>query len=128
MTSSTASSRNCSAAICFAPNTRAQRCAAISGCRFRETVIGSRASSKRPPEQKITSHHWRTPAVDIDRRTGDVAALLRHQEAGEIGKFLGLARAADRNLLLVRPVVLIERDIVAFRPLHMLVGADDADQ
>src|ERR1700689_2944587 len=52
-----------------------------------------------------TSHHGRAPAVDIDSRAGDVAALVRHQKAGEIGEFLGLAEAADRDLLGVRAVI-----------------------
>src|SRR6516162_5250552 len=75
-----------------------------------------------------SSHHGGTPTVDIDRCAGDVAALLRRQQAGEIGKFLRLAGATERNLLAVRLVVLLERHVGPFRPLHMLVGANDADE
>src|SRR5215469_7553344 len=73
-------------------------------------------------------HHWGTPTVDIDRCPGDVATLLRRQQAGEIGKFLRLAGATERNLLAVRVVVLLERHVGPLRPLHMLVGANDADE
>ena len=69
-----------------------------------------------------------TPAVDIDRCTSDIAALLRHQEAGEIGKFLGLACTADWDLLCVRLVVLLDRHIGPCCQLHMLIGTDEADE
>jgi hypothetical protein len=67
-------------------------------------------------------------AVDIDRRTSDMAALLRHQEAGEIGEFPSLDYAADRDLVFVGLVVLLDRHVGTFCQLHMLVGADKADE
>ena len=38
-------------------------------------------------------------AVDIDGGAGDVGRGVRGQEAGKIGEFLGLADAAERNVL-----------------------------
>src|SRR5215470_7232992 len=86
------------------------------------------AVQRKYAHARESSHHGGTPTVDIDRCAGDVAALLRRQQAGEIGKFLRLAGATERNLLAVRLVILLERHVGPFRPLYMLVGANDADE
>src|SRR5215468_6878485 len=74
------------------------------------------AVQRKDAHARGSSHHGGTPTVDIDRCAGNVAALLRRQQAGEIGKFLGLAGATERNLLAVRLVVLLERHVGPFRP------------
>src|SRR6516225_2591951 len=86
------------------------------------------AVQRKDGHARGSSHHGGTPTIDINRCAGDVAALLRRQQAGEIGKFLRLPGATERNLLAVRLVVLLERHVGPFRPLHMLVGANDADE
>ena len=81
-----------------------------------------RVMSAYPPAG--SSHYGRTPAIDVDRGAGNLAALLRRQEAREVGEFLGLADAPERNLLFERLVVLLDRHIGPLCMLHMLVGAN----
>src|SRR5262249_44604251 len=49
------------------------------------------------------------PAGRVDRRSGDVATLLRSEEQDEIGDVLGLLEASERNLRQDRRPQLVDR-------------------
>ena len=79
-------------------------------------------------QMDLTLNHRRAPAVDVGRGAGDIGAGVGDQEAGEIGELFGLAKSAERNLLLAPAVIFLDRNVVLLGALHMLVGLIEADQ
>src|SRR5690606_21507324 len=72
--------------------------------------------------------HRRPAAVDVDGRTGDVAARIGGEEAGDVRKLLRLAEAAERDPLarLLQPLFERETVRVLVAPAPMLVADEKA--
>src|SRR3954451_12366779 len=70
-------------------------------------------------------HHWRMPAIDVDRGPGDVGGLIRRQEACQIGELFRLADTAQRNVLGAARDVIRKWDAFLGGALHMLIGFDE---